>query len=281
MLVSGFNLEYSGFTNDGQNPAYTSSYELEITNLSDQPIQFEVIARVTRYAFAAFAPPTSPATILANLKQLIPGVIKNDLWTWFDSSWFQDADGFVLYVTIPVAPKTSELCGFGPSLYQNKSWAPRVAGHIELNIPAIRSEEPPYYWGPQADGPIPVMLNPSTVETWQVLHAGGLFADSRTSPPLATGTAYNEIQPETHPRIFFPVGDLTQKISGAAGITHAIAGLSPEERAQALIEMLAAVGDDDADQGAINDALEALGSSTRLKPRPRKTRREGHSPQQG
>ena len=58
------------------NPAHTSGYELEITTLSGQHIDFEVVAKVTRYASGIISSPSErPATILANLKRLIPGVM--------------------------------------------------------------------------------------------------------------------------------------------------------------------------------------------------------------
>ncbi len=267
MLVSGFSLDYApGSTN---NPAYTSGYELEITNLSDKKIQFEVVAKVTRYRFAVFTPPPSPAVILDNLKQLIPGVLSNDLWTWFVGGWSHDADGYALHITIPVAPGTSELFNITPSLFQTRYWFPQVAGHIELIVPTVRSAEPPYNWVPQATDPVPVLLNPSTVETWQVLTpgGGGAFTDSRTSPPLRTGQAYNEIPPDTNPRVMrVAIRDYLDALKqlGAAGLAQGARWLPTEDRAQALIDLLAGVGDDEAEQEALNEVLEGLGSSTRV-----------------
>jgi hypothetical protein len=269
MLVSGFEWEYApGSTT---NPTYASGYQLEISNLSDTDIQFEVVARVTRYGFGAFAPPANPATVLANLKQLIPGVRKNDLWTWFDGEWIHDADGFALYVTMPVVAGTSELFDVVPSLFQSQSWWPRVAGHVELTVPAVRSLEPPYTWGPQAAGPVPVLLNPSTVETWEV-HTGvpgggGAFSHSRTSPPMSNGQAYNEIPAQAHPRpLRVSIRDHLAGLQkfGVAGLAPGVLALSPEQRAQVLIELLAAVDDDEAEQLALNEVLEGLGTSTRV-----------------
>ena len=198
MLVSGFHLEFAGAW-DARNPAYTSGYELEITNLSGQHIDFEVVAKVTRYASGTiFSPPESPATKLANLKRLIPGVLKDDRWSWFDGGWRHDSGGYSLHITMPIDAGASQLFYMNPSIYEsNKSWWPRVAGHIELTIPAVRAAEPPYEWIPQADGPVPVLLNPSTVETWDVVTgaAGGAFSHSRTTPPLTTGQARVEIPP--------------------------------------------------------------------------------------
>jgi hypothetical protein len=267
MLVSGFALEYNGFTNGNQNPAYTSGYELEITNLSNHDIQFDVAARVTRYAFAAFAPPESPAAVLANLKELIPGVKKNDLWNWFVGGWDRDADGFVLRITMPIAAGTSELFYMIPFLYQSRSWSPRVAGHVELTVPAVRSTEPPYKWVPQSDGPVPVMLNPSTVESREVRKAGGLFSESRTSPPLTTGQAYNEIEAEKNPRVMrVSVRDYLNVLRnlGATGVTQGVVGMSPEDRAQALIDLLEAIGDDEDELAALNGVLKELGSAARV-----------------
>ena len=269
MLVSGFHLEFAGAW-DARNPAYTSGYELEITNLSGQHIDFEVVAKVTRYASGTiFSPPESPATKLANLKRLIPGVLKDDRWSWFDGGWRHDSGGYSLHITMPIDAGASQFFYMNPSIYEsNKSWWPRVAGHIELTIPAVRAAEPPYEWIPQADGPVPVLLNPSTVETWDVVTgaAGGAFSHSRTTPPLTTGQAHIEIPPDTDPSIvLISVRDfLTQKMRGAAGVAHAIAGLSPTDRAQALIDLLAAVGEDEDEQAALNEVLEELGSSLRI-----------------
>jgi hypothetical protein len=269
MIVSNFYLRYAPGSNP--NPVYTSGYELEVTNLSDKQIQFEVVAQVTRYGFRAYNPPETPATVLANLKELIPGVIKNDTYSWFTGGWSHDADGYALHITFPIAPHTSELFDITPSQFQSRYWFPRVAGHIELTVPAVRSDEPPYDWVPQATDPVPVLLNPSTVETWQV-HTGvpgggGAFGDSRTSPPLATGQAYNEITPDTRPRLLrISVRDYLETVRslGAAGLAQSAVGLSPEDRAQVLIDLLDAIGDDEAEQAALNEVLEGLGSSTRV-----------------
>ena len=123
-------------------------------------------------------------------------------------------------------------------------------GHIEIAIPAVRSAEPPYDLFPQAEGPVPVLLNPSTVETWQVLGAaGGAFANSRTSPPLTTGQAHVEIPPDTDPEVMrVSVRDfLTQKMR--------CCGCSPCHRwtvaggtRATLIELLAAVERDEDEQ---------------------------------
>jgi hypothetical protein len=197
MLVSGFTLAYSPAGSKG-NPVHTSGYELELTNLSDNEIRFDVLARVTRYAFT-IGPPESQSRVLAHLKDLIPGVLQNDRMTWFDSEWVHGATGYVLRTTIPIAPHTSELFEMAPSLYQSEEWWPRVAGHVEVIIPALLTTEPPYEWIPQADGAVPVLLNPSTVEAWEVHTGGGggAFAYSRTSPPLSSGQAYQEIVPFT------------------------------------------------------------------------------------
>jgi hypothetical protein len=266
MLVSGFHLQFTP-SYSSQNPAYVSGYELEVTNLSDRKIQFEVVARVTRYSFTLFAQPQSPATTLANFKRLVYGVLGNDDWTWFAGGWRHDADGYAMHITIPVAPQASELFKIVPSLFESQSWSPRVAGHIELTVPAVRSAEPPYLWFKQAADPVPVLLNPSTVEQWLVLGAGGAFADSRTSPPLSTGQAYNEIPPDSDP-LLIPVSirDYLDQLRnlGAAGLAQGAVGLSPEDRAQALIDLVAAVGEDEAEQAALNEVLEGLGSSIRV-----------------
>lgn len=201
MLVSGFHLEYTPGSN--QVPAYTSGYQLEITNLSDKEIQFTVLARVTRYGFTVYGSPETPATILANLRELVRGVLKNDRVSWFEGDWIRVPDGYALQISIPVAAGSSELFEMMPSMFQSSGWWPRVTGHVELSIPAFRSTEPPYDWVPQTTGPVPVLLNPSTVEAWRMLGegGGGDFTSSRCSPPLASGQAYSEITPDTHPEL--------------------------------------------------------------------------------
>ena len=165
-------------------------------------------------------------------------MLKDDRWSWFDGGWRHDSGGYSLHITMPIDTGASQLFYMNPSIYEsNKSWWPRVAGHIEVTIPAVRAAEPPYEWIPQADGPVPVLLNPSTVETWDVVTgaAGGAFSNSRTTPPLTTGQSHIEIPPDTDPSIvLISVRDfLTQKMRGSAGVAHAIAGLSPGSRAGA------------------------------------------------
>ncbi|WP_326548452.1 hypothetical protein QGN32_10235 [Mycolicibacterium sp. ND9-15] len=265
MLVSGFQLSFSP-SGSSQDPAYTSGYELEITNLSDKRIQFEVVARVTRYRFTAYAIPQSPAATLANFKRLIPGVLANDRHTWFEGGWRRSAGKYALHITIPLDPGASELFEIVPSLYE-RSWWPLVAGHIELTVPAVRSPDPPYTWVRQSDDPVPVLLNPSNVETWRPLGTGSGYSDSRTSPPLSTGQAYNEIQPDSDPtllRVSLEAYLTALKSDGLTGSSAGILELSPEDRARALIDLLAAVDEDEAEQAALNEILQELGISTRV-----------------
>jgi hypothetical protein len=262
MLVSGFQLEFG--PGSATTPAYTSSYELELTNLSDTDIRFDVLARVTRFFFTIGAPPSAAVT-LANLKRLIGGVIKSDHQSWYDSGWYRDADGFVLQVTVPVAAGTSEIVEIAPSIYDNTTWWPQAAGHVEVVVPAIRLEKPPYNWVAQANGPVAVLVNPSTVERWLVKSpgGGGAFNDSRTSPPLASGQAYGTITPDSSPiPIHLSVRDYLEGAK-SAGLARAALLLTPEERAQVLIDLLATI-DDDAERAALNGVLEGLGSSTRI-----------------
>lgn len=198
MLASGFHLQFT--PGSSQVPAYTSGYELELTNLSDKEIQFDVRARVTRCSFKLGAP-ESPGRVLDHLEKLIPGVLRNDLMTWFDGGWSHNADGFALLTRMPVAPGTSELFTMILGMQQPPSWWPRVAGYVEVTVPALRSPDPPFPWIPQSSDPVPVLLNPSTVEQWEVPTTGGdgAFANSRTSPPLASGRAYNEIDAGADP----------------------------------------------------------------------------------
>ncbi len=150
-----------------------------------------------------------------------------------------------------------------------RGWLSRIAGRHRSRSPFPSCVPPNRHTcgAHRSTDPVPVLLNPSTVEIWEVPKAGGAFADSRTSPPLTTGKAYNEIPPDTHLKpIRTSIRDYlaTVRELGAAGLAQGAAGLSPEDRAQALIDLLAAVGDDEAEQAALNEVLEGLGSSARV-----------------
>jgi hypothetical protein len=94
---------------------------------------------------------------------------------------------------------------------------------------------------------------------------GGAFADSRTSPPLTGGKSQIEIHPAAFPEpCHFSVREYVDGLKdlGREGLARGAVALTPVERAQTLIDLLAAV--DAAERQALNDVLAGLGAATRI-----------------
>ena len=202
MLVSGFILKFApGSTT---RPVFTAGYDVEVTNLADKDIQFDVTAHVTRRNFGFAGSPYMGESTLASLEHLIPAVMSDNYWDWLPAGWQQNVHGHALHTVLVVPAHSSHRYRIIPSEWDDRSWWPEAGGHIELTVPMLRSPNPPYAWFKQSSTPVPVLLNPSTIEVSD-LHASVEYSYSRTSPPLATGTAYNEVPVETSLRI--PLAD--------------------------------------------------------------------------
>ena len=107
MLVSSFDI--SSWSPGSINFRSTrSSYWLEVTNLSDEDILFEVAAHVTRYSSGLGGQPTAPAAKLAELKNVVSGSLSGDDWTWYDGGWSLEDNHPVLRLTVPVPANSSQ-----------------------------------------------------------------------------------------------------------------------------------------------------------------------------
>lgn len=253
MLVSNFTL---GFTNLYEfDTGWTSAYELQVTNLAEIEITFDVEWRVTRHYFGGVDSSKEPVT--------------SSLETMLHGRWYKDLNGYWSQESIVIGPNESDKFTLGAWLYEGRKWTPYVDGYAVLRIPVVRSPQPPYGLVPQSKGAIPVLLNAVRTETWIKRfepRPPDLVTASQSSFPLASGKALNEIPPETayyrHP---FALRDyLNAVINGRIAPARGVLGLPEEDRVQATIDLLNQMTKDESDLDAVNRMLEDLGSEVRV-----------------
>ena len=254
MLVSSFDISCWTRSSTSYRSTYTK-YWLELTNLATTDIVFEFAAHVTRYASRPYGQPTDPHVQLAELKNVVGGALAGDYWTWYAGGWSLEGNHPVLRLAVPVAANTSQpvrLSAFTSNLI------PTVYGYVELTVPPIRSATAPFAWVPQSNGPVPVLLYPSTDES--ATQNGSEISSARQPLPLANGQAYNEITPETNPRVRrIPFRDLL--IRNPAFVASP-AALTDEEHARSLVEQLDSL--EEHDRAALNELLRSMQSPYRI-----------------
>ena len=176
-----------------------------------------------------------------------------------------DANG-MKSVGITPFPLDSDLQGF-------------AAGYISLRVPVVRESKPPFGIVPQSEQPVRVLLTAFQEDS----HRGKVAQDqenditySYSNPQLASGTAYNEIPPDTslfvNPKF---VSKYAHEILSRTGTSKAITPIPPkrdgalnlheQDAAQALIDLLGELGDDKAEIEALNKALQARRSSVSVR----------------
>jgi hypothetical protein len=180
---------------------------------------------------------------------------------------------------------------------QPRQWTPYVDGYTTLRVPVAQGPKGPV---PQSAKPGPVLLRAGGLQQWYRDQEPGsnLVTSSESNPQLATGTAYNEIVPDTTP-IYRPIGfrqyirggaevnkipGITARASGTSGAAQDVAAkpllsqsqwlsqrptlpVAPadDSRAAALIELLSNVATDKGEIEALNEILHerALGISVK------------------
>ncbi len=259
MLVSSFDISSVNYGSSAMRATY-SAYWLELTNLSDRTISFEVAAHVTRYSSYPYGQPTDPNVQLAELKNFVGGAVAGDYYTWYAGGWALESGHPVLRLTVPVPANSSQpvrLSAFSVNRF------PRAEGYVELTVPVIRSEKPPFNWIPQSDRPVPVLLYPATEES--ATQGGSAISSVRQPLPLVSGQPYNEIPPNTELRVRrFPIRDLLVRdpafVAKAAG-----AGPADEDDVRSVVDLLTSLDADD--RAALNELLQKMESPIRVERR--------------
>ena len=144
---------------------------------------------------------------------------------------------------------------------------PYLKGYTLLRVPVVRSLKAPYGLIPQAVTPIPVLLDATRIDNSTTLQSDIITA-ARSPYALATGKAYNEIAPETHPyehpifiaRYLTALKQVDLKIAPSKGAI----GLAEEDRAQALIDLLGQASGTKEDIDELNNMLSELGCQIRV-----------------
>jgi len=251
MLVSNFVL---GFVDYYQfDTGWTSGYELHVTNLADVEITFDIEWRITSHYFGGADP---KASVTANLAAMLNG------------SWYKDLRGYYSHDTMLIKANESYKFHLQPWIYEGRKWSPYVDGYAVLRVPVVRSSESPYGLVPQSKTVIPVLLSAIRTERWIKRNPPppDLVTTSQSSYPLASGKALNEITPETQPyqhpiRMRDYVDDVNR---GAISPARGSLGLPDVDRAQAALDLLNQMTNDQSELDALNRMLEASGSVVRV-----------------
>ncbi len=251
MLVSNFSLGFNDYYQF--ETGWTAGYSLQITNLADIEITFDVEWRITNHYFGGTGPNES---------------VQSSLSSMLHGQWHKDARGYYREESRSIASNRSEKLTLQPYIYQGRKWSPYVDGYAMLRVPVVRSSQSPYALVPQSKTPIPVLLSATRVDKWIQRYSGppDLVTSSQSSFPLASGKALNEIPPETgpyqHPMRVLEYVDAVKadKIAPARGAV----GLPEEDRVQAVIDLLRQLTGDEPDLTALNRLLEDSGSAVRV-----------------
>jgi len=251
MLVSNFVLGFVDYYHF--DTGWTSAYELQVTNLADVEINFDVEWRITSHYFGGANPKTSVTTHLAAM---------------LNGSWYRDSRGYYSHDTMLINANESYKFHIGPWIYEGRDWSPYVDGYAVLRVPVVRSSESPYGLIPQSKTAIPVLLSAIRTERWIKRNPPppDLVTTSQSAFPLASGKAFNEITPETQPyqhpiRVREYIDEVKRgTISPARGSL----GLPEEDRVQAALDLLNQMTNDQSDLDALNRMLEASGSVVRV-----------------
>jgi hypothetical protein len=206
MLVSNFNLGYNPTFGDADEPRWTRTYSLQVTNLSGDQIQFEIEYRATNMYFGGTS---SSDPVLGSFKEFT------------NRDWQHDFRGYYCLDGQLLAPNTSEIFHLGPAIFFQRDWTPYVQGYSILRVPVVRALQSPNDPVPQSTTAIPVLLNAwHEDDRIQTVDNHDQWSVSQCDVPLSSGKAYNEITPETHP-IYHPSFEITT-VKETAGVRIAM-----------------------------------------------------------
>jgi hypothetical protein len=281
MFVSNFTLGYN-YPFDYEVDQWMKAYELQITNLAAAPIVFGIESRVTYYYFGGSSGGESVTKML------------NQFLGW---DFSRDDNGYYTYNEYTIDANGSFTFHLYPGIYFQRDWTPYVDGYTTLRVPVVPGPKPSGPKVPQSTKPVPVLLRAGGLQQWYRAEEPGshLVTSSESNPQLATGTAYNEIPPDTSP-FFHPIGLKqyireiadAQKISGisagASGASQDVpanpvvsqnqrllqrparaAALAEDSRAAALIDLLSNLAADKGEIDTLNEILRDRGLGISVK----------------
>jgi hypothetical protein len=213
MYVSNFTLGYH-YQILPVSEQWMKAYELQITNLAAVPIVSGIESRITSSYFGGSSAGESVTVTL------------NQFLGW---NFSRDNNGYYSYHEYEIDANGTFTYQLYPGVVFQRKWAPFVDGYTILRVPVAQGPKGPT---PQSTKPVPVLLRAGGLQQWyRSQEAGsGLVTSSESNPQLATGTAYNEITPDTTPTVR-PIG-FKQYIRGGAevnkipGITAGASGTS-------------------------------------------------------
>lgn len=283
MLVSNFEVAWLASAEGRRDE---TRYELQVTNLYDRPLSFQVRCYATPREGLLFG---TPATLAVSggwlrIDELapVPDTGKASQWTAY------------------IQPRESSTFRL---LKRFRDWDV-IRGSVDLLVPALRpwtevTKTNPYAYeyglpAAQTDEPVPVLLHARRIDIHEEQTLGDDYRDrahvgegySSEAVALATGKALCEIEPsqpfvmtadEIRAQLAWttigPRDPEAPPDSGGAGsesgqreprLDGALA-IPAEERVPALLDLLASLGDDPEAARAVNDILDDLGVAVRLR----------------
>lgn len=283
MLVSNFEVSW---LNSAEGRRDETRYELQVTNLYERALSFQVQCYATPPEGLFFG---SPATMAVS-----------GGWIRYDEFAPVPDTGKASQWTALIQPRESSTFRL---LKRFRNWDV-IRGSVELLVPALRpwaeatkTNPRAYEYGlptAQTDEPVPVLLHARRIDIHEAQslqdeyrnrgHVGEGYSSEAVA--LAQGKALVEIEPSTpfvmtadeiRDQTWTTAGprepEVTPGESGGAGsesgqwegrFDGALA-IPPEERVPALLDLLASLGDDPAAAQAVNDILDDLGVPVRLR----------------
>ena len=285
MLVSNFEVSWLASAEGRRDE---TRYELQVTNLYDRPLAFQVRCYATPREGLLFGAPATTAVSGGWLRidELAPVPDTGNASQW----------------TAYIQPRESSTFRL---LKRFRNWDV-IRGSVELVVPALRpwtevtktNPDPREYGLPvaQTDEAVPVLLHARRIDIHEAQTMGDDHRDrahvgegySSEAVALATGKAFCEIEPDqpfvtTAEEIraqlaWTTAGPRDPEVppdSGGAGsesgqrearLDGALA-IPAEERVPALLDLLASLGDDPEAARAVNEVLDDLGVAVRLQHR--------------
>jgi hypothetical protein len=264
MVVSNFEVSVKPSLGNVQ---HQTSYQLQITNLEDKEIAFLVETHVAKSQDG-----TPPLDLLSPRLLYNPSTYSALTRAWYGvgPEWI-DAQSFTL------GARLSTILELSPRwLLADESKDQTLIGHVVLRVPPIRQKER-FAVTVQSAGPVHVLLSASRIDKRDTFlnyvrdldgvtigkEAGNDIFSSQ-SIEISTGKAANEIEPEG-----LSFKDIVEAVAalqpGRRKPFPAGALFLPEsERIPVLVDLLAALSQNEDDLRALNDLLTEASAAVRV-----------------
>lgn len=254
MDVSQFEIVFKPQSPVGAADTVLQGYFLEISNLEDVSYRYQL-----EFVTSSITDPDRQ--LAGNTVVLVDRPGSNNAET-FALTGAPDGKSFRLNQLVTIPAHGTALVAMLPSdafaVPATEQFETR--GYVRLTLPPTFQFNPPFnfFFGPQSDAPVRVMLTPQNRAQYLAADGSGITDQTQASVPLASGAAVNEIPPG---QVTFPIG--LGALATDLNILSELA-VSPERSASVLAGLMAQIEAADADLGEVNGVLEKAGVTLRL-----------------